>query len=406
MIPIFILQTWLLGLLSLGVVGGAVYLAYEWQQRSWGWDPVLKQWVFTPNFGLNQETMFFASAIILTLLALAGGMIVKGILSLTARGKAGHDAGPRRTPTPTSQQRLRRPDGSELQVEFYGPEDGPPIVLTHGWGLDTREWNYLKRDLSGVFRLIVWDEPGLGKSTRPTNRDYSLENLARDLEAVLALAGDRPAILLGHSIGGMITLTLCDLLPALLGGSVIGLVLTHTTPTNPVRTTSGAAFFTAIEKPVLVPLMYLTIALSPLVWLMNWLSYLNGSAHLSTKQSSFGGTETWEQIDFFTRFQPEASPAVMARGMLGMMRYDATQTLARISVPTLIVAGDRDSVTKPEASERIRSGIPRARLITLAPAKHLGLIEHHTRYAEVVREFAYAAQAQKAGGAAQHFPVR
>jgi pimeloyl-ACP methyl ester carboxylesterase len=140
--------------------------------------------------------------------------------------------------------------------------------------------------------------------------------------------------------------------------------------------------------------MYLTIALSPLVWLMNWLSYLNGSAHLSTKQSSFGGTETWEQIDFFTRFQPEASPAVMARGMLGMMRYDATQTLARISVPTLVVAGDGDSVTKPEASERIRSGIPTARLITLAPAKHLGLIEHHIRYAEVVREFAYATQAQ------------
>ena len=128
-------------------------------------------------------------------------MIVKGILTLTARGKAGTDADPRRTPTPTSQQRLRRPDGSELQIEFYGPEDGPPIVLTHGWGLDTREWNYLKRDLSGVFRLIVWDEPGLGKSTRPSNRDYSLENLARALEAVLGLAGDKPAILLGHSIG-------------------------------------------------------------------------------------------------------------------------------------------------------------------------------------------------------------
>ena len=83
----------------------------------------------------------------------------------------------------------------------------------------------------------------------------------------------------------MITLTLCGLLPALLGGRVIGLVLSHTTPTNPVRTTSGAAFFTAIEKPVLVPLMYLTIALSPLVWLMNWLSYFNGSAHRSWSRS-------------------------------------------------------------------------------------------------------------------------
>jgi pimeloyl-ACP methyl ester carboxylesterase len=394
MIPIFILQTWLLGLLSLGFVGGAIYLAYEWQQRSWGWDPVLQQWVFAPDFGWNQETMLFAAAIVLTLVAFAGGPIIKAILRLTKPGKVDADSDARKTPTPRSHQRLRRPNGSELQVEFYGPEDGIPIILTHGWGLDSREWNHLKRDLADGFRLIVWDEPGLGKSTRPTNRDYNLENLARDLQAVLALAGDKPAILLGHSIGGMITLTFCDLFPALLGSRVIGLVLTHTTPTNPVRTTSGGGFFTAIEKPVLVPLMYLTIALSPLVWLMNWLSYLNGSAHLSTKQSSFAGTETWEQIDFFTSFQPQASPAVMARGMLGMMRYNATQVLARIPVPTLVVAGDRDGVTKPEASERIHAGIPRSRLITLSPAKHLGLIEHHIRYADVVREFVYAAQAE------------
>ena len=406
MIPIFILQTWLLGLLSLGVVGGAVYLAYEWQQRSWGWDPVLKQWVFSPNFGSNEETMLFAVAIILTLIALAGGTIVKGILRLTSRGKADADADPRRAPNETSQQRLRRPDGSELQIEFYGPEDGTPIVLTHGWGLDTREWNYLKRDLSDRFRLIVWDEPGLGKSTPPTNRDYSLENLARDLEAVLALAGDKPAILLGHSIGGMITLTFCRLFPSALGSRVVGLVLTHTTPTNPVRTTSGAAFYTAIEKPVLMPLMYLTIALSPLVWLMNWLSYLNGSAHLMNKLSSFGGTETWEQIDFATKFQPQASPAVLARGMLGMMRYDATKTLAAISVPTLVVAGDRDSTTKPEASERICASVPGARLITLTPAKHLGLIEHHTRYAEVVGEFAYAAPGALTERFASDYPGR
>jgi hypothetical protein len=63
MIPIFVLQTWLLGLFSLGVIGGAVYLVHEWQQRSWGWDPVLKQSVFAPNFGSNEETMLFAATI-------------------------------------------------------------------------------------------------------------------------------------------------------------------------------------------------------------------------------------------------------------------------------------------------------------------------------------------------------
>jgi hypothetical protein len=67
MIPTFILQTWLLGLLSLGVIVGAGYFAHEWQQRSWGWDPVLQQSIFTPDFGFNQETAFFAAAIILIL---------------------------------------------------------------------------------------------------------------------------------------------------------------------------------------------------------------------------------------------------------------------------------------------------------------------------------------------------
>ena len=112
--------------------------------------------------------------------------------------------------------------------------------------MNSTEWHYLKRELTDQFRLIVWDLPGLGLSTRPDNRDYSLENLARDLEAVLGLADGRPAILLGHSIGGMITQTFCRLFPESLGTRVKGLVLAHTTYTNPVRTVKGAPIYTAL----------------------------------------------------------------------------------------------------------------------------------------------------------------
>jgi pimeloyl-ACP methyl ester carboxylesterase len=274
-------------------------------------------------------------------------------------------------------------------VECYGPVDGPPLILTHGWGMNSTEWYYLKQRLRDHFRLIVWDLPGLGLSTRPANKDYSLENLARDLEAVLGVAGNRPAILLGHSIGGMITLTFCRLFPEALRTRVAGLVLVHTTYTNPVRTTKGAKLYTALERPVLVPLLYLTIWLSPLVWLMNWLSYLNGTAHLSTKQSGFAGTETWEQIAFATSFQPLASPAVLARGMLGMLAYDATATLRTIPIPTVVVPGDRDPVCLPEASERIHQAVKLAQLTLLTPAKHMGLLEHHERFVEYVKEFAH-----------------
>jgi pimeloyl-ACP methyl ester carboxylesterase len=76
---------------------------------------------------------------------------------------------------------------------------------------------------------------------------------------VLGLAGNRSALLLGHSIGGMIILTFCQLFPAALGTRVAGLVLVHTTYTNPVRMTKLAGLTTMLERPVIVPLLHLTI---------------------------------------------------------------------------------------------------------------------------------------------------
>jgi pimeloyl-ACP methyl ester carboxylesterase len=316
-------------------------------------------------------------------------VIVRGILSLVlkTRSSGSRASLPNQSREGATVSRLDRPDGSKLRVECYGRKNAAPIILTHGWGANSTEWDYLKKELADDFRLIVWDLPGLGRSSRPTNRDYSMENLARDLEAVLELAGDRSAILLGHSIGGMITLTFCRLFPQALGERVRAIALVQTTYTNPVRTTKMAGVLTALERPIIVPLLHLTIWLSPLVWLSNLMSYLNGSALLSTMSSGFAGTETWEQLDFVARFQLEASPAVMARGMFGMLRYDATAALKGINVPVLVIAGEKDPVCTPEASKRMQREIAGAQLVELAPAKHMGLIEHHTRFAKIVSKF-------------------
>jgi pimeloyl-ACP methyl ester carboxylesterase len=291
--------------------------------------------------------------------------------------------------------RLRRPDGTELQVECYGPPDAPALVLTHGWGCDSTEWYYLKRQLAAHFRLIVWDLPGVGRSSRPPTQDYSLEKMAHDLRAVIDMAGDRAVTLLGHSIGGMIILTCCRLFPEVVRERVRGLALAHTTYTNPLRTMALGRVFTALQKPLIEPLLHLTIWLSPVVWLMNCLSYLNGSAHWSTARQSFAGTETRGQLDFVTRFVLKTSPAVLARGTLGMLRYDASAVLHTIGIPVLVITGDRDPVTRPEASEELRAELPRARLVQLVPAKHMGLIEHNQQFATVLQEFCHEGPADR-----------
>jgi pimeloyl-ACP methyl ester carboxylesterase len=385
MIPSSIFRVWFTGLLSFFLVGAGVYCIHKWYHRSWDYDYANQRSYFHPHLGFNHPTSFLAAAVVLFLLVVLGGLIVRVLFGILTKAKGSSVGKPLKAGTIS---RLGRPDGSELHVECYGPEDAHVIVLTHGWGADSTEWNYLKRDLGERFRLIAWDLPGIGRSTPPANQDYSLENLARDLQAVLGFAGARPAVLLGHSIGGMITLTLCKLFPQELSNRVSGLALVQTTYTNPVRTTSFASLLTAMEIPLIVPLLHLTIGLAPLVWLMNQLSYLNGSAHVSAISSGFAGTETWEQVEHFTRLGTKAWPAVMARGMFGMLRYDATDALKKITPPTLVFEGNLDPVCKPEASQRMCNDIPSAHLVVLKPAKHMGLIEHHQQFAEQVGQFA------------------
>ncbi|QEH38421.1 Arylesterase [Aquisphaera giovannonii] len=408
--PFHILTIWLRGLLAIALIGAGAYLLKFWYDHRYvevrvdrpaaevRVDPSTSEDRADPRtpapvvvrrepwqFGANRETAALLGGLALVALSIGGGSISYPLLRRAGGAEDDPDASPR-----GEVRRHRRPDGTDLHVELYGPEDGPTIVLTHGWGLDSREWNYAKRHLATGHRLIAWDLPGLGRSSQPADRDYSLEKLARDLDAVVGLAGGRPVTLVGHSIGGMINLTYCRLFPEALGTRVSGLIQVHTTYTNPVRTTGGAAFYTAVQKPLIEPLLHLTIALDPLAWLLNALSWLNGSAHRSTERSSFSGRETRGQLNFMARYTVKDRPAVLARGMLGMLRYDATETLGTIPVPALIVAGDRDRVTLTSASVTMANTIPRATLLQLEPARHGGHFEHHARFAEAVRAFVAA----------------
>ena len=401
LMPFQVLGIWLRGLLAIAIIAAGLYLIRSWSEHRHvvvQEPPVVVRTEKPPTsdvagvrpgpthvetiaFGFNPPSVELLGGIALMLLSLGGGRLAVPMLRKRGEDEPKEEHG-------GEIHRIERPDGSVLYVECHGPADAQPIVLTHGWGADLTEWYYARRELGPRFRLILWDLPGLGKSTRPANNDYRLENLANDLDAVLALAGDRPAILLGHSIGGMITLTFCRLFPEALTDRVAGLVLVHTTYTNPVKTTKMRQIYEVLQRPLLEPLCHLMIWLAPLVWAMNWLTYLNGSMQRSNDKHTFCGTETRGQLEFVSRFMPKAWPGVVARGMLAMFRYDATPTLTTIGVPTLVVAGDRDETTQPDASAFMAETIPRASLSILKPAKHFGLIEQHKGFAEAVAAFA------------------
>lgn len=382
-LPVPFLLHYLFGPLSLLLLGSSGYLLWRWWEHYQRDDPAARD----PGDGSYYLT-YLLTGLALLLLALLGRSL---FLLLRRRGEDEPSAARNGTV-----HRLARPDGSELQVESYGPENAPPIILTHGWGTNSTEWYHSKRALAKDFRVIVWDLPGMGKSKSLNNHNYSPDRYAHDLEAVLQYAGERPAVLVGHSLGGMTTQAFCRLFPQHLKGRVAGLVLVHTTFINPVKTTIGHRVLQALQRPVLTPLVYLMIGLWPLFWLMNVLSYLNGSAHLISILMGFAGRETRGQLDFNARFTPLSHPEVMARGLLGMFKFDETRTLPTIDVPTLVIAGDHDPVLLPEASKRIHEGIKGSTFFELKPAKHMGFMEQHERFNETVRSFVMSLNEEKA----------
>jgi pimeloyl-ACP methyl ester carboxylesterase len=250
-----------------------------------------------------------------------------------------------------------------------------------------KNWYYQRKYFEKDYRLVMMDLPGMGRSTRPGNNDFSLTKLAADLQAVIEHTGAKNPVLWGHSLGGMTILTFLAKSRDPNFPAIKGAILEHTTYTNPVRTIIVRRFMTAIQKPILTPLCYIIIALSPLVWISRWMSYLNGNSHVMTRLLTFAGTQTAKQLDFSTLLSTLAPPAVMARGCLGMFRYDVTDKLRSIAIPTLIIAADKDRLTRPDASQYMKEQIPNAELITLTPGNHQALLERHHEVNEAAGVF-------------------
>ena len=273
--------------------------------------------------------------------------------------------------------------GSTLHMEAEGPTDAPKLVLTHGWGFDASAWCHVRRQLRASFHLLLWDLPGMGASRSFGDGVYQIERFAENLH-LLTQRAEGPVVLVGHSIGGMTMLTFCRRYPALLGSKVKGLILIDTTFTMPLRTTMGAHLLPQMQKPMAKAILHFNRLLWPVVWLMNWQSYLNGTSHLVTRLVSFSRDVTRGELDFAARFTATQHPGVVAKGMLATLDWDESATLEGIPVPTTVIVGTEDRLTVPHASHYMARTLPDGKLNEIAPAGHSGIVEASVAYAAAI----------------------
>lgn len=278
---------------------------------------------------------------------------------------------------PVESDKLQRPDGSVVNIEYYGPKDAQPIIFVHGMNANIKTWYYQKLYFEKSHRLIMIDLPGYGKSKMADKKDFSLDKMAADLEAVMEHTEAVNPLLWGHSMGGMTILSLVSKKQFVNQKTVKGIILQHTTYTNPIKTMIFSQYVSGWEKPFVIPCCYFLIMTSPLLWLFQWLSYMNGTAHILIRLLTFTGSQSPKQLEFITFMSTLTSPAITARSVLAMIKYDVTKTLHNINVPTLIIAAEKDRLTKPSASEYMKNQIPGAEMVTVSHGGHESILEQH-----------------------------
>jgi pimeloyl-ACP methyl ester carboxylesterase len=275
-------------------------------------------------------------------------------------------------------------DGTELHAQVFGPEDAPTIVLIHGWTEAIAYWAFVIDELKREFRVVAYDLRGHGDSGQAVDADYSLERFGQDLDAVLrvALPDGRVRLVAGHSLGAMSIASWADqydvaaraqsaaLLNTGLGGLIAGAAVVAVPAfAERFRDPLSRQLFLGSRNPI-PPFT------SPL-------------HHYLISYVAFGPTATAGTVEFYRRLITACPPDVRAAAGLAMADMELNHALARLTIPTLVMAGDRDRLTPVAQAERIASELPHlTELIVLPNTGHMGPLERPAEVTAALRELA------------------
>jgi pimeloyl-ACP methyl ester carboxylesterase len=255
------------------------------------------------------------------------------------------------------------------------------IVLCDGIACDGFIWKYLWNDLAEIAPVVHWHYRGHGRSAQPKDRDrVDVKAHAEDLAAVRRHVGDPPCVLFGHSMGVQVVLEQMrehrD--------KVRGLVLvcgsfgkvTHTFKGVPILEMILPKLVRAVRKNEGVARAIVS-RISP---------------EIALKVALRAGDLDPERIhpeDFAPYIQHVRSMdfSLFLRMLAAAGEHSAEDLLPSIDVPTLIIAGERDSFTPPYLAEWMAERIPGAELFVVKPGTHVAPLEQPEVVKARIQEF-------------------
>ncbi len=271
-------------------------------------------------------------------------------------------------------------DGTLLHVEVdeLGAPGAAPltVIFCHGYALNLDSWHYQRMALRGRARLVFYDQRSHGRSARAAEDSHRIDQLGRDLGAVIdAISPAGPLVLVGHSMGGMSIMALAEQRPDLILDRVFGIALLATSAGG---SASGMLGLPPMLGSVLArlgpPIVSMVARQKSLVERSRWSDSDLGL--LLTRLYSFGSI-TPDASGRFVAAMVSATPIdVIAEFLPALQTHDKTGSLRLFqSVELLVLVGSGDRLTPLEHSEEIVRQVPGADFVVVPDAGHMVTIE-------------------------------
>ncbi len=273
----------------------------------------------------------------------------------------------------TTTSRVRTDDGAELHVETDLVEHSPlNVVLVHGFTASLEEFALQRETLRGRATTVLYDCRGHGRSRRGRVRNPSIDQLGRDLGAVLdAAVPPGPVVLLGHSMGGMTIMALARQRPELFGARVAGAFLLATSSGGLVEEGALGLAVRVLRRLGLLQLWLLLLQL--------WAPVLERFRRRGTRlmrayfrRFLFGRDdatpETVRQVQDLLEQTPLPVVAAFYKTLLDHDEQASLHVLQ--AVPVTLLVGDSDRLTPLSHSQKMALVLPDAELVVVPGAGH------------------------------------
>lgn len=272
-------------------------------------------------------------------------------------------------------------DYKRHRLHYRKAGQGNPVVLLHGFAEDSRIWDAMVSYLKNDYLLIIPDIPGSGQSALLPSDAPAMSMYAEAIHHILQHEKINPCIMIGHSMGGYITLAFAEKYPALL--RAFGLFHSSAYADDEAKRNTRKKAIAFIRENGVVPFLKTSIP---------------GLFH--TGENAPGGNEAY--IDaLIEQGQDFTGEALIQYYQAMMNRPDRIHVLANFPQPILFVLGEHDKAVPYEQGLK-QSHIPQQSYIEiLRNSGHMGMLEEIERSQQILANFLQACVAKKEGR--QHF---